>query len=771
MHKIGNSLIRQSLAIFVMAVFLSNYNYVAVLAQSSEGDDLLPRGDIDVAEELAELEVPDEVIEDSTVTAEDLGVRDQNLLPDSPFYPIKEAWREVKHAFTFSDVGDAKLDLRYASEKLIEAQKLAEDENKTEEEKTADLTEAVENYEKELSDFSAELDEIAQDPGSEEELADLQEEAVETHIDQITLLDSLEDEVSEVVFVELEDAKEQASEGIAKVLAEIGDNEELIRDAIASAATRDKGSKLRALKALEVLKAVEQKVPDEAKGAIEQAQDSIMRHFESQLSTIPEELRLQKLEAYMKHMPGDETRRLAMLDDMKFRAELPEEVLQHIEVMKAKAVEHFNERFEQFASREAREKFFEHLKRGELEDVRVLEDMRAHALDPEVRAEIEQHHEEGLRAFREAFAGDDKAQSVADRAEELMTQIRRSPDPKTFRLLEELHEELTPEQRQFVDQLEEAGKDEMHRRFEAEGEEFFTRMNSINPEDFAFMDDFQQKFALDIGGDFSSGFNQTIDASINSIRDHINAFDHPEDVEQFQRIFNGEIPPEAREAIRAQIPDFTNFVESKRAEVLDQLREQEAFIRDFRQEFGSDVAGPDFSGPSREELERKIREQFQSRFHEDLGLDAPVGSFPEHPVDLPSPEELGGMPLERRIDPSLIEPPDGGTSNVTCARGLVWVPDPTRPAGGTCAMELHSCPEGQIADALGNCIDSPLRDGATDASSQVEEGSGTQFSIPPSAEEIDELQKQFQEFMNQTGPVGFDPLGVIGKVLGIFLKN
>src|SRR3989338_8175145 len=68
----------------------------------------------------------EEAARDLDVTAEDLGVKDQTVFPGSPFYGLKETWRSVKKSFTFSAEGKARRELEYASEKLIEAQKLAD---------------------------------------------------------------------------------------------------------------------------------------------------------------------------------------------------------------------------------------------------------------------------------------------------------------------------------------------------------------------------------------------------------------------------------------------------------------------------------------------------------------------------------------------------------------------------------------------------------------------------------------------------------------------
>lgn len=643
------------LAIFVMAVFALNMSVLPALAQDQAAEQSTPPGEAaaesatadtppgetapaeeSVAAEVEALSVPNEVVQDSTVTAADLGVSEQNVLPGDFLYPLKDGWREVKHAFTFSDVGDAKLDLQYSSEKLIEAQKLAAEGS------MENLEKAIDNYQEEIGDFNAEMDDIAAGDQDSAAIEALQGDAVNAHIEQTVILDSLEEAVSEETFIEIRDAKNDASEGVAKALTLSGEeqNGQAWQQLIADAATRGEGSSLKNLKVLEVLKAVEEKVPEEAREAIEGAQDNILKKFEKDFKGIPEEVRLKKMEGYMRHMKGDETNRLRMLDMMKFDAkELPPEVLQRIEGMKAKAVEHFNDRMKKFATPEAREKMFEHLQRGDLESVRVLDDLKTHALDEEVRQKIEVHHTEGIAKFREAFRGDEKAQGVADRAEQLMRQVRDNPDPKTFRLLEELRGELTPEQQEFVGRMENAGKEEMEKRFSEEREKFMSRMSSINPEDLAYMGDFKRDFAPGLGAEFSRDFGQTIEFSKEGIKDRVRSFERPEDVEKFRQVFEAGVTEEGKRAVQGSIPNFDSFVQEQRGEVEAKFRMREEFIRENRGSFKE--GGASEFGGDREAFEQQMRDKFREQFGKDFGIAPGEQNF--DPVSFPGGGATGGQ--------------------------------------------------------------------------------------------------------------------------------
>ena len=65
--------------------------------------------------------------QDEDITAEDLGISEPKTLPSSPFYFLKDFWRQARLAFAFNSIKRAELRLEFASEMLLEAKKLAEE--------------------------------------------------------------------------------------------------------------------------------------------------------------------------------------------------------------------------------------------------------------------------------------------------------------------------------------------------------------------------------------------------------------------------------------------------------------------------------------------------------------------------------------------------------------------------------------------------------------------------------------------------------------------
>ena len=84
---------------------------------------------------------------DEEVNPEDLGILEPNILPDSPFYFLKEWGRNIQSFFTINSVAKAYLKEKFANEKLIEF-KLMVEQNKNRER----IEEALRNYKQEVDE-------------------------------------------------------------------------------------------------------------------------------------------------------------------------------------------------------------------------------------------------------------------------------------------------------------------------------------------------------------------------------------------------------------------------------------------------------------------------------------------------------------------------------------------------------------------------------------------------------------------------------------------
>lgn len=155
---------------------------------------------------------------EKTITAQDLGISEPKLLPSNPLYFVKNIVRGVKKLFTRDPIKKIELELKFADEKILETEMVAE----RAPENTKALERALVNYQSSQEDLK-------------ERLAALKETSGNPNVDK--LVEKITDRVikHEVLFDEL-----QAKIGDTSVLREkLELAKETREDAFAEAAKKD----------------------------------------------------------------------------------------------------------------------------------------------------------------------------------------------------------------------------------------------------------------------------------------------------------------------------------------------------------------------------------------------------------------------------------------------------------------------------------------------------------------------------------------------------
>lgn len=234
-----------------------------------------------------------EVSADENITAADLGIQEPKLLPDSPFYFLKNWARSIQSALTFSSVKKAELKLKFASEKLIETEKLVQKDAS----KVKVIEKAVKSYRAETTALKT-LAESIKGTTDSPQIDKLIDKIVEKGVKQQLLLDKLGKEVLPQVNAAVNDAKAQALSVLSEVSLKFS-SPQALGEKLTKALEAGKDSALKNLKNLEVLKAIESKVPEQAKDAIKRAQENALKRLQLNLQAMPPEKRTQ-LKGYIK---------------------------------------------------------------------------------------------------------------------------------------------------------------------------------------------------------------------------------------------------------------------------------------------------------------------------------------------------------------------------------------------------------------------------------------------------------------------------------------
>lgn len=175
--------IKISLLIIGLMLFLG----VAVLAQETT--------DVDIT---------------TDITAQDLETSEPNLLPDSPFYFLKNWQRAIRLFFAFKAENQARLRLEFANERIMEVKRMAE------------LNKDPEMMERALEKFQKELDEIEKiDPQS---LKNFSEKLMHQQLLHHQILEKLETQVPPEAFEKIKENREKHLERFMNVMEKVEEN-------------------------------------------------------------------------------------------------------------------------------------------------------------------------------------------------------------------------------------------------------------------------------------------------------------------------------------------------------------------------------------------------------------------------------------------------------------------------------------------------------------------------------------------------------------------
>ncbi|MBD3282440.1 MAG: hypothetical protein GF387_02415 [Candidatus Portnoybacteria bacterium] len=247
------------------------------------------------------------------VSPEDLGTSEPQLLPSSPFYFLKDAWRAIKSTFTFNSVNKAKLKLQFASERLLEIEEMIE-----EQKNNKDIEGALDSYNEELERLRSRIEELkgtAQDNGKIDQLLDrLTDRAMKHHRIMQQLQEKLSDNPK--ALNKMLQNKEKLMEHLGTALNRLEENKERIRERIENQLENMPEEQYKNFKNLEVLLELENKVPEQAKSAIQQAQQNALKRLQGDINKMSSEDQ-EKFKDFLEKTSADQQTRLRALERIR----------------------------------------------------------------------------------------------------------------------------------------------------------------------------------------------------------------------------------------------------------------------------------------------------------------------------------------------------------------------------------------------------------------------------------------------------------------------
>jgi hypothetical protein len=284
-------------------------------------------------------EVNAAVSEDDTVTASDLGVSEPTLLPNSGFYFLKNWQRNAALLFTIDPVKKAALNLKFANERLIEAQKLAKI---TKNPQTVEK--ALEKYEKEKEKITKRIEKLKNNPKRAARVNSFLDKLAEKEIKSQKVFERIKERLPEKAQERIEKRKERALQIFANTILKT-DNPQKLQKRIERAMDAQKGSKFKNFRNIEILKALEKDVPEEAKDAIRKAQKNSLKRLHKDIANMQPENQV-KFANYVARISGDSITQADILDELSETGELPKEARKALKRARTKTIKKVERRIE-----------------------------------------------------------------------------------------------------------------------------------------------------------------------------------------------------------------------------------------------------------------------------------------------------------------------------------------------------------------------------------------------------------------------------------------
>jgi len=372
---------------------------------------------------------------DEDITAADLEIEEPKMLSTNIFYPLKNLFNNVKIALTTDPVKKAEMRLDLANEKLIEAKKFTEELNEPEK-----AIKAINAYQKEISKSVKIMENIVEKDQIKAQT--LSDKIIDNSLKQQKLIDGLEKKLDVKYSNDLHKAKEENSKYMSVVIDKMIPVEN-IESKITEIVEKQKGSEFKSFKNLEILKAVEEKVPEQAKQAIQRAQENTMQRLERKIETMDEEKK-EEFKDYVENIGGNEIRHLKIVEDM-VKKEISEDVYQTIASIKEITIDKISDRIEKFSD-EKKNNFFDNIKTDKIEDLRIMKELENN-VSTQAKNSITEIKEEALQKISKNIIENTDTQ---EKEEEYLVKMSAKNDIKQLEILEEIKDLIPENKKEFV---------------------------------------------------------------------------------------------------------------------------------------------------------------------------------------------------------------------------------------------------------------------------------------------------------------------------------
>jgi len=248
--------------------------------------------------------------QDEIITAQDLGVSEPNILPNSKFYFLKNWGNAIRMALTFGVENKATLNLKIASEKLLEAQKLTE--------KTSNpqiLEKATTLYNKQMKKMQENIAKFKGNATSSEKVSKFLDKYTKQQMLHTQILEKLEGKVSSSTMEKMVQNREQHMEQFGEVMQKLEDKTQ-IQTRLQKGLDSLRNTDLKEIKNLEILEQIKARFPSSTQEQVQQSIENGLLQLREKLQLMPLE-KQEKVEQYIEKLQGSIEKKMEMISNVK----------------------------------------------------------------------------------------------------------------------------------------------------------------------------------------------------------------------------------------------------------------------------------------------------------------------------------------------------------------------------------------------------------------------------------------------------------------------
>lgn len=376
--------------------------------------------------------ISQDVNQDENLQAKDLGIKEPKILPDNPLYFFKNLGRKIQYFFTFNPTKKANLELKFASEKLVEAKKLIK------KGKTKSALKALESQEKNFETAKKIIEKNKKSKNVENLLTEMADKTIKHQ----KVLDNLEKNVNLKDLPKIRKIKEN----LLKTYI-LSDDAEKVPERIQKILTKQKGSEFKELKSLQVLNRVKEIVPENAKRAIDIAIENQIKKIQAKLNKLPEEKK-EKIKDYLLKLGGDKISILESLKDIEQKENLDQKTKENLKKARKEIINKLRERLEK--SPELENLILNKLKKPDIKKLEILKDLEENSsLNSKLLTKILNTKKQAIENLIENF----KTKSP-DKKEKIIKNLLKYHPLKALIILKSEKQVLSKQKQKELDEIE-----------------------------------------------------------------------------------------------------------------------------------------------------------------------------------------------------------------------------------------------------------------------------------------------------------------------------